>query len=81
MNVEVKLFAGAKQTAGRDTLSLALPDNATIADVRRALSEQLPALEPLVRRAMFSINLDYANDKTSVPANAEIACIPPVSGG
>ena len=81
MNVEVKLFAGAKQVAGRATVELTLPDNATIADVRRLLAEKFPALEPLIRRAMFSINLGYAGDKVPIPAEAEIACIPPVSGG
>lgn len=81
MNVEVKLFAGAKQAAGRATVVLSLPENATIADVRRTLAEQIPPLEPLIRRAMFSVNLDYASDKTPIPPNAEIACIPPVSGG
>ena len=83
MNVEIKLFAGAIQAAGK-----AIPLSCNIARQRHdrrccaaPLAEQLPPLEPIVRRALFSINLDYASDKTLIPANAEIACIPPVSGG
>jgi molybdopterin converting factor small subunit len=30
---------------------------------------------------LFAINAEYATDATIVPAGAEIACIPPVSGG
>jgi molybdopterin converting factor small subunit len=30
---------------------------------------------------MFAINAEYAADLTPIPEAAEIACIPPVSGG
>ena len=81
MKVDVKLFAGAKQAAGRASIELDLADGATIADLRRALGREFTALEPVVRRAMFSINLEYATDATIIPSDAEVACIPPVSGG
>lgn len=81
MNVELKLFAGAKQAVGRSSISLELADRATVSDLRRTLAEQFPALQPLLPRAMFSINLDYAGDNAEIPPEAEVACIPPVSGG
>jgi molybdopterin converting factor small subunit len=40
-----------------------------------------PELAPILRRAMIAVNTDYAGDDTVIPASAEVACIPPVSGG
>lgn len=79
--VRVKLFAAAKQLACQEAVVVELPQLATIATLRAALAEQFPPLAPLIGRAMFSIDLDYATDKTAIPPHAEIACIPPVSGG
>lgn len=81
MNVRVKLFAGAKQAVGSNEVELILADDATLADLRKELVHQFPSLAEIVRRAMFSVNLDYANDSTRLSPTAEIACIPPVSGG
>jgi len=81
MNVEVKLFAGARQAHGGDTLRLELPDGSTIADLRASIERDHPHLTPILRRAHFALNTDYAPDEMVIPADAELACIPPVSGG
>ncbi|MEK6239269.1 MAG: MoaD/ThiS family protein [Planctomycetales bacterium] len=81
MNIQLKLFAVAKQLAGRDSLALELPENAVIRDVRRALGEQVPPLRPLLASLAFAVNAEYALDDAPVPADADVACIPPVSGG
>lgn len=80
MKVQVKLFAGARQLAGADSLDFDL-DEPTILALRTALCEAYPAMAPLVRRAMFAINAEYAKDSDQIPDDAEVACIPPVSGG
>jgi len=79
--VVVKLFAGAKQIAGVPELSLELADHATVADLRTALVARCPDLAPLVRRAMVAVNCQFAPDANTIPAAAEVALIPPVSGG
>jgi molybdopterin converting factor subunit 1 len=81
MNVSVKLFAVARQRAGADTVAVELPTAATVRDVRHALVEQYPALADVVAHARLAVNNDYATDVTPLPAAAEIAVIPPVSGG
>ncbi|MEQ8785565.1 MAG: MoaD/ThiS family protein [Pirellulaceae bacterium] len=81
MRIEVKLFAGARAAHGADTLQLELPAGATIADLRAAIANDHPQLAPLLTRALFALNTDYATDDTVIPAGAELACIPPVSGG
>ncbi len=81
MTIRVKLFAVARQTAGTGEIELQCPADATIADVRAALVEQVPQLEAMAAHFKFAINAAYANDTDPVPQDAEVACIPPVSGG
>lgn len=81
MKVCVQLFAVARQFAGVSQYELQLPDGSTIADLRTELLARIPQLEPLGRLLKFSVGLEYADDGTTIPKDAEIACIPPVSGG
>ena len=81
MKIEIKLFAVAKQLVGAEVVPVELPDSATIGQLRSALAQQYPPLEKIAPQLMFAINADYAGDSTLIPAEAEIACIPPVSGG
>lgn len=81
MIVQVKLFAVAKQLVGGDTLSVELPEQPTVADVRNALARDYPALSGTLARVVFAVNAEYATDQTRVSPSDEIACIPPVSGG
>ena len=81
MKATVKVFALVRQLAGQETLAVDLPPGATVADLRRVIAEQHPALADLVAHALFAVNADYASDATPIPARADLACIPPVSGG
>jgi len=81
MNVTVKLFAAARDLAGGDQLAVELPSGATVGELREQMQVACPALGPLLAHAMFAVDATYATDKTYIPAGAEIACIPPVSGG
>lgn len=58
-----------------------LPEGATVATVRAELRREIPALSGVVDRLMFAIDTRYADDRTEIPPGADIACIPPVSGG
>lgn len=81
MRVTVKLFAGARELAGQEQIEVDLPPAAQISHLREALVAECPDLSPLIPHALFAINTNYATDETPVPDQAEIACIPPVSGG
>lgn len=81
MKVEVKIFAAVREVAGRESVSLELPAQATVADVRTALAEHFPQAAGLLQSASFAINQEYAADGVSIRPADEIACIPPVSGG
>ncbi len=81
MKAIIQLFAGARELAGQGQLEVELPEEATVEQLRAALLADCPTLAPLLPHALFAINTNYATDETKVPDNAEIACIPPVSGG
>jgi CTP:molybdopterin cytidylyltransferase MocA/molybdopterin converting factor small subunit len=77
----VRLFAVAKERAGRAEITVELSLPATVADLRVALALQHPALAELVPRVMIAVNTDYAGDCTLILPGANVALIPPVSGG
>jgi len=81
MSIEIKLFAVAKQIAGTDSITVTLAPHATIGQLRLCLQRQFPELQSLLSQLRFAVNADYANDATVIPPDAEVACIPPVSGG
>ena len=81
MKIRLRLFAVAKQAAGKDILELELPEGANVGQLRRALVEQVPKLSGVVDRMMFAMDAEYVADQTQLRPDADIACIPPVSGG
>ena len=81
MRVQLRLFAIAKSLAGRSVIDLDLPEPATVADLKRAVSEMFPQLSPWLPMIRFAVDSTYATDETPIVATSELAAIPPVSGG
>lgn len=81
MKVAVKMFAVARQLAGCDIVVVELPERATVAELRRQLIDEVPALSTVISHIRFAVGTDYATDATVIGLGADIACIPPVSGG
>ena len=82
VRVTVRLFALARQRAGRAEVVLDVSAPATVAAVKRALAATFPELAPLVPQLMIAIDSEYASDdQRLIPPGAEVAAIPPVSGG
>jgi len=81
MKVKVLFFARARDLAGQAALEVDLPAGGTVADLRRHLAERLPALAPLLAHSRFAIAQEFAADHEKLLAHAEVALLPPVSGG
>ncbi len=82
MHVNVRLFALARQRAGRAEVGLEVAEPATVATLKRALASKVPELAPLIPQLMIAIDADYADDDHAhIPPEAEVAAILPVSGG
>jgi len=79
--VRVLFFATLKDRAGSREISLELPDRARIADLKRQVGQLMPALAPMLQTSLASINREFAFEEDEIPAEAEVALFPPVSGG
>jgi molybdopterin converting factor subunit 1 len=77
----VRLFAIARERAGRGEVAIRLPAKATVADLRAALAEQVPGLAAIAPRVMIAVDSEYADDDYELTPGASLAVIPPVSGG
>jgi molybdopterin synthase catalytic subunit len=81
MRVRVRLFARARDLVGSEAVDLDLAAGATAGDLRRRLAEARPALAGLLERSALAVNNEFADDSLTLPLSAEVALLPPVSGG
>jgi molybdopterin converting factor subunit 1 len=80
MSIHVLYFAGAREAAGtsRETLARA---PATVAELRASLAEAHPALSRILPRCRIAVDQEFAPDDAPLRDGAEVAVVPPVSGG
>lgn len=81
MRIQVHLFARAKDLAGAEIVTLDVPEELSAKELRRHLVETVPKLTDLLPRCAVAVNNEFAEEDTPIPANAEVAVLPPVSGG
>jgi molybdopterin converting factor small subunit len=82
VQVTVRLFALARQRAGRAEVVVEIAEPANVAALKAALAAAYPELAPLIPQLMIAVDADYADDDARpIPPGVEIAAIPPVSGG
>ena len=81
MQLTIQLFATLRDAAPDGLLPIEVPDGARVAQVWDAAIEAAPQLAPWRAHARVAVNQSYARDDETVPDGAEIALIPPVSGG
>jgi molybdopterin converting factor subunit 1 len=81
MLLVIHFFARAKDLAETDQAQLDLPVGATIGDLRKELARKYPRLGPLLDRSALAVNNEFAEDGMVLEPGAEVALLPPVSGG
>lgn len=80
MSVTLLLFASYADAFGAPSLSVDLPDEATVADLLTAIGSR-PGAHMLPRVPLVAVNQRYASAATRISAGDEVALIPPVAGG
>ena len=81
MSVKIKLFAQLAEVVGPE-VAVDLPAQIDKQAVLSALTAQYPQAEALFARSNVAVNQTYIFDETvKLDQIAEIAVIPPVSGG
>lgn len=79
MKVNILAFGIAKEILGKNQLAVDF-DGSTSQDLKKSLEEQFPRLQQLPSY-LVAVNNEYVIDPVVINSNAEIAIIPPVSGG
>lgn len=79
--VTLLFFAGLKDRAGTRKSTIDLPDETTVSGLKTVLSEKFPGLVQALPSAIIAVNHEFAQEDDHVPAGAEVAVFPPVSGG
>jgi molybdopterin synthase catalytic subunit len=81
VKLEVRLFAVLRERLGGNSVSVDAQANCTAGELRELLKHRFPDAGELIARSALAINAEYAADDQLVPASADLALIPPVSGG
>jgi molybdopterin converting factor small subunit len=82
MVIKVKLFGPMGRAAGRSEVEVPLDVQAvTCGQLRARLSEQEPALAPLLPACRFAVNWQFAAEDCAIGATDEVALVGLTSGG
>jgi len=77
----ILLFATLRDRAGAGRVEIELEENACVKDLKITLARLFPALAGYLPNVLVAVNQAYAFDDDLIPAEAEVALFPPVSGG
>lgn len=78
--LRIALFAGLAERAGSRRLELAWRGG-SVAELRAAVAAACPAVADLLTRSAIAVGDRIAADADHVPPKANVAILPPVSGG
>jgi molybdopterin converting factor subunit 1 len=79
--MNVLLFARARDLIGADRIDIEMPASATVGAMRRLLMLRYPNIAGLLEKSAVAVNEEIAEDGVQIPLGAEVALLPPVSGG
>jgi molybdopterin converting factor small subunit len=83
MEIAVLLFGTLKDAASTDRILVHFPASAPakVADLLEECGLQYPKLAPWLPHVRVAVNLEYADNDSTINEGDEIALIPPVAGG
>lgn len=79
--IKLLFFATIRDRAGAKSMELEIPENLTVQGLKDKLAQEYPNLKESMKSVLVTIEREYAFDDAVIPANAELAMFPPVSGG
>lgn len=81
MTITVLFFAQAREHAGTARSTLELPAGSRVADALARLERAHPALGPLWPHLAVAVDRHLVRGDAALEDGAELALLPPVSGG
>jgi molybdopterin converting factor subunit 1 len=79
--IKVMFFATIRQRAGAKFIEIEVPEEMHVQGLLDKLSQDIPDLREPLKTVVVAINREFAPEDRVIPANAEVALFPPVSGG
>ena len=79
--IKVLFFATLKDRAGTRETEIDVPGGTTIEQLKALISEKYPSIRESLGHCLTAVNHHYQTDDYEIPAGAEVALFPPVSGG
>lgn len=79
--LRVELRSSLAEQIGRSVVTVEVPSEAQVQDVRTAVARQHPPAAPLIESALVVVGDRILNRTDALPAADAVALIPPVSGG
>jgi molybdopterin synthase catalytic subunit len=79
--ITVLFFATLKERAGTRQAVVELQPGTSVRDLKARLGQIYPGLREMTGSMLVSVNKEFAFDEDKIPAGAEVAIFPPVSGG
>jgi molybdopterin synthase catalytic subunit len=81
VQVQVLFFAQARERAGRASTAFELPAGSRVKDALSAIAREHPELASLQPHLAVAVDGTLARADEVIPDGAELALLPPVSGG
>ena len=79
--VTVLLFAGLREAAKAETITVEIAEGSTAGDLLEAVETQIPALAGRVGASRVAVDHAFVDADDPIDGAKELALIPPVSGG
>ena len=79
--VAVRLFAALAAAIGSSEVTVWCASETTAAGLLELLAEEFPDAADRIRCCRVAVDREFAAPEEVLPAGAEVALIPPVSGG
>lgn len=81
MRLRILAFATAADALGAPETELDFEDGLDVRELKDELEQRYPALGELWQRLAIAIDGEVVGDEATIPDGAEVALLPPVSGG
>jgi len=81
MQVQVRLFAAAREIVGRGEVSVELGEGDTVGDLMEHFFARYPELKAIAGSLLVAVNREFAARTARLQDGDEVGVIPPVSGG
>src|SRR5947209_2957795 len=81
MQISLRFFASIREAMGRREMGFEIDEGATVEQLKDRLGCDYPVLQPMMQTVVCAIDDEYVSSDEKLRAGAEVALIPPVSGG